>query len=227
MQMPYNIYTVVQGSTLPAFLKNMKKVGLRSDRVELRADSIRSFRVDDVEILKNNSPSHSIFTYRHIKEGGLFKGDVKEQKNILKEAFVFEFDYIDVSLGNSILNELTQKERKKLLVSYHEYKVTPTIERLMGVMNKMRKESPAVIKIATMVNSPKDVFVLADLLKEKKKNEKLIVIGMGEMGKLTRIMFPTMGSYLTYASMEGEKIAPGLMNQKEMESVYNIITKSK
>ena len=227
MQMPYNIYTVIQGGTLSAFLKNLKKARLNSDRVELRADSIRNFKVDGIKMLKINSPSHSIFTYRHIKEGGLFKGDVKEQRNILKEAFAYSFSCIDVSLGNSIIEELNLKERKKLLVSYHEYKVTPTIEKLKGILNKMRKESPAVIKIATMVNTPKDIFVLTDLLKEKKKNEKLIVIGMGEMGKLTRIMFPTMGSYLTYASMEGEKIAPGLMNQKEMESVYNIITKSK
>jgi len=224
--MPYKIYTVIQGGTLSAFLRNLKKVRLSSDKVELRVDSIRSFDVDDIEMLKKNSPAHSIFTYRHIKEGGLFTGDVKEQRRILKEAFTCNFDYVDVSLGNSALKELNQKERKKLLVSYHEYKITPTIEKLKITLDKMRKESPAAIKIATMVNGPKDVFVLADLLKEKKKNEKLIIIGMGEMGKLTRIMFPAMGSYLTYASLEGEKIAPGLMNQKEMESVYNIIAKS-
>ena len=226
MPMPYKICTVVQGNTVAAFLRNLSKAKLNSDRVELRADSIRGFEEDDMAALKKNSPSHAIFTYRHEKEGGLFKGDAKEQKRILKKAFESGFNYVDVSLGNSILKDLNQKERKKLLISYHKYKITPNGDKLKKTLDKMRKQSPAVIKIATMVNSPKDVFVLADLLKEKKKDEKMIVIGMGEMGKLTRIMFPAMGSYLTYASMEGAKIAPGLMNQKEMESVYNIITKS-
>ena len=75
-----------------------------------------------------------------------------------------------------------------------------------------------------MVNSPSDVFTLADILKEKDDKEKLIIIGMGELGKFTRVMFPAMGSYLTFAALEGSNIAPGLMTRKQMESVYKIIS---
>jgi 3-dehydroquinate dehydratase-1 len=224
--MPFKICTVVQGNTLPVFLRNLADAKKESKMAELRADSIKHFEEEDIHSLKKNAPAFSIFTFRHAKEGGLFVGDNKEQKEILKTAFSTGFDYVDVSLGNSVLKALSDKERKKLLVSYHDYKATPSYEKLLIILKKMRKESPAVIKIATMVNSPKDVFTLADLLKEKKDKEKFIIIGMGEMGKLTRIMFPVMGSYLTYAAMEGKKIAPGLMSLKEIQSVYNIITKS-
>lgn len=226
MRVPFKICTVVEGETLPVFLRNLSKAQKESAKIELRIDSIKHFEEDDIDTIKRNVTKTSIFTCRHVKEGGKFDGNIKEQKEILKSAFHSSFDYVDVAVGNSILKELTEKERKKLLLSYHDFKETPAHSKLSTTLEKMRKEEPAIIKMATMVNRPGDVFSLADLLKEKGEKEKLIVIGMGEMGKLTRVMFPAMGSYLTYASLDGSKAAPGLMTQKQMESVYKIIANS-
>lgn len=226
MQMPFKICTVVQGNTLPVFLRNLSHVKADTDRVELRADTIKDLEDEDIDTLKKNSPKHNIFTCRSVKEGGLFEGGSKEQRAIYKEAFSCGFEFVDVSLGNTLLEKLDTKERKSLLVSYHNFKETPSFDKLKVILKDMRKQSPAAIKISCMVNGPKDVFVLADILKEKKDKEKIIVIGMGEMGKLTRVMFPVMGSYLTYASMDDKKLAPGLMSVKEIQSIYKIITKS-
>ncbi|HSY76487.1 MAG TPA: type I 3-dehydroquinate dehydratase [Bacteroidia bacterium] len=226
MRMPFKICTVVQGNTLPLFLRNLSEAKRTVKMVELRADSIENFEEEDINTLKKSVTVSSIFTFRHVKEGGLFSGDIKEQKTIIKTAFSSGFEYVDVSYGNSLVKGLSSKEKKKLLLSYHDYKVTPSPDKLKALLNKMRKESPAVIKIATMVTKPSDIFILAELLKEKKEKEKLIIIGMGEMGKITRVLFPIMGSYFTYASLEGKQIAPGLMTYKEMQSVYNIIAKS-
>lgn len=226
MRMPFKICTVVQGNTLPLFLENLLIAKAATDRVELRADSIKDLQSKDIETLKKNSPAHTIFTYRSVKEGGLFGGSAKEQKLIYEQAFSSGFELIDLSLGNSLLKNLNTDERKRLLVSYHNFEATPSFDKLKAVLKKMREESPAAIKISCMVNGPKDVFVLADILKERKEREKLIVIGMGELGKLTRVMFPSMGSYLTYAAMDEKKLAPGLMTLKDIQSIYNIITKS-
>jgi len=226
MRVPFKICTVVEGNTLPVFLDHLNKAKEGSAKLELRVDSIKDFEEEDIDTIKRKATISSIFTCRHVKEGGLFSGDAKEHKAILKKAFHSGFDYVDVSLGNSLLKSLDSKERKKLLLSCHDFESTPSGKKLAEVLARMRREEPAIIKIATMINGPSDVFTLADILKEKKEKEKLIVIGMGEMGKLTRVMFPAMGSYLTYASLEGSKIAPGLMTRKQMESVYKIITNS-
>ena len=226
MRAPFKICTVVEGNSLPVFLRNLKNAQEGSAKVELRADSIHGFEEDDIDTIRKNVSISSIFTCRHVKEGGLFSGDAKEQKAINKKAFHTSFSYVDVTVGNSLVKELDEKERKKLLLSYHDFEATPNYINLSVMLDRMRKEEPAIIKIATMVTSPKDVFALADVLKERKDKEKLIVIGMGEMGKLTRIMFPAMGSYMTYASMEGSKMAPGLMTRKQIESIYTTITKS-
>ncbi|MGP8216081.1 MAG: type I 3-dehydroquinate dehydratase [Bacteroidia bacterium] len=223
--MPYKICTVVQGTTLPVFLRNLAEANSVSKMVELRADSIKDFEEEDIDTLKKNARGTSIFTFRHVKEGGLFAGESKEQKDILVGAFSSGFDYVDVSYGNSVTDNLSAKERKQLVLSYHDFKATSSLKKLTGIIDKMRKESPAIIKVATMVNDSKDIFTLVDLLKEREDKEKFIIIGMGEMGKMTRLMFPVLGSYLTYASKEGTKAAPGIMTGKEMQSVYKIIIK--
>jgi len=88
----------------------------------------------------------------------------------------------------------------------------------------MRKSKPAIIKIATLVNKEEDVITLSEILKLRKPKEQFIIIGMGDKGKLTRILFPMMGSFIAYAAMDKTNIAPGLMTIKEMQDVYNFIT---
>lgn len=224
MPIPIKICTVVEGGTLPVFLRNLANEIHHSAMVELRADSINGFEEEDIYTLKRNVSIPSIFTFRHVKEGGLFAGDTFEQRAILKRAFHSGFEYVDVSCGNKILKELIPKEKKKLILSYHSNDSTPSYTKLAAILEQMRSVKPAIIKIATKINSHADIFKLADILKMKKEREKLIVIGLGEKGKPTRILFPLIGSYLAFASMVGSKIAPGIMSHKQMESIYKLIT---
>ena len=86
----------------------------------------------------------------------------------------------------------------------------------------MRSINPAIIKIATLVTDYDDMPILASLLKARKKEEKLIVIGMGKKGVLTRLLFPKAGSYIAYVSMKGEKnIAPGMITEKDLQPIIN------
>jgi len=223
--MPFNICTVVEGNTLPVFLKNLDKAQRSASIVELRADFIKGINKEAAIKLAANTKLPSIFTCRHVKEGGEFKGSYKEQEEILNIALSKKFNYVDIAFNNLIIEELSASAKKKLLISYHNFKTTPSSIELIALLERMRETSPAIIKIATIVKSAKDIFTLAEILKQKKSNEKLIVIGMGNEGKLTRVMFPMMGSYLTYASIGG-KAAPGIMTSEEIKTIHKIISKS-
>ena len=225
MKMQVNLCTVVEGETLPALLKNIEKVLKSSEIIEIRADFVKGIKVEDVKKITSKIKVDSIFTCRHVKEGGKFAGSTKQQIAILMAAFDAGFTYVDVACDNPLLSELSSKEEKKLLISYHNFKGTPASIELLAVLERMREYSPAVMKIASMVNSPKDLFTLFEILKQKKDKEKLIVIGMGDAGKLTRIMFPMMGSFLIYVT-ESTKFVQGIMTRKELETIYKIISKS-
>jgi 3-dehydroquinate dehydratase-1 len=219
----FKICSIVEGSTLPTFTKNLAKLQKTSEMVELRSDFIKGMKVDYMPKLKTKGTT--IFTCRSVREGGNFSGSLSEQEAILKEAFVSGFTYVDVAYDNPLIDELTPKDKKKLLISYHNFKSTPASIELMSVIEKMREHDPAVIKIATMVKKANDMFTLVEILRQKKDKEKFVVIGMGEEGRLTRVMFPMMGSYLIYVS-DNSKLLSGIMKRKDIESIYKIVSKS-
>jgi 3-dehydroquinate dehydratase type I len=222
MKKKFQICTVVQGKNLVTFVKNLKKAQASAGMVELRADSIKDFDSDDLPIVKGPTKLPSIFTFRHKKEGGLYAGPISRQKEILKDAFDFGFTYVDVACDNPILEELNTKEKKQLLLSYHNNEETPYLEDLLDLLEDMRAVRPAIIKIATQVTDYDDIPILAALLKKAKKDEKLVVIGMGRKGEITRLTFPSLGSHIAYVTMKGEKnIAPGMLTEAQLKPVIN------
>src|SRR5579863_6790661 len=117
MKEEFKICTVIQGKTLGTFVRKLEKGQASGDMVELRADSVNDFNIDDIPIIKGPVKLPSIFTLRHVKEGGLYEGSRSLQREILKKAFDFDFTYIDVSYNNPVLNDLSSKEKKRLLLS--------------------------------------------------------------------------------------------------------------
>ncbi len=73
-----------------------------------------------------------------------------------------------------------------------------------------------MIKIATYINQPADLKILAKLLVDHSVPKQLIVVGMGELGKPSRVLFPYLGSFLTYAVFNN-KIASGQLSLSEMQ----------
>jgi 3-dehydroquinate dehydratase len=54
-----------------------------------------------------------------------------------------------------------------------------------------------------------------------------VIIGMGEQGRILRIVSPYLGASFTYASLEeGKETAPGQLSMKQMNDIYKVIDKS-
>lgn len=226
MKYDFKICTVIQGKTLESFVKNIKKAQKTAAMIELRADSLSDFSVEDIPIIKGPVKVPCIFTCRHVDEGGLFTDSLAKQKEILKKAFESGFDYVDVAYNNSVIDDLSVEEKKHLIISYHNNKATPSLIELVELLKYLRSFNPAIIKIATFVKDKMDVPILASLLRKRKKDEKLIVIGMGKKGEITRLTFPPAGSYIAYVTMKGEKnIAPGMLTEKDLQPMFNYLNK--
>ncbi len=226
MKYDFKICTVIQGKTLETFVKNIKKAQKTASMIELRADSIPDFNVEDIPIIKGPVKVPCIFTCRHITEGGLFEGTLPNQNKIIKKAFESGFDYIDVAYNNPVIDELNDTDKKHFIISYHNTKGTPALIELVELLKYMRTFNPAIMKIAATVEDKMDVPILASLLRKRKKDEKLIVIGMGKKGEITRLTFPPAGSYIAYVTMKGEKnIAPGMLTEKDLQPIFNYLNK--
>ena len=75
-----------------------------------------------------------------------------------------------------------------------------------------------VVKIATNVVNDNDNIELIKLLINKDKD--VIILGMGEKGKIIRIISPLLGGYLTFASVDNNISASGQISLNDLIQIY-------
>ena len=195
--------------TLEECLKSLK----RYDLCELRLDRLK---LKEAELKKVfSSGKNTIATFRpcdKIKESDRLKK--------LKAAVDMGADYVDIEVEatdsfKDTISDYAAKNKRKVIVSYHNYKKTPSKEELEHIVEWCKSCSTDIIKIACRSRSDKDNARLLGLLDS---DFKMIVIGMGAKGKITRIIAQKLGAFCTYVSFSDKtKTAPGQMTKEELE----------
>lgn len=134
---------------------------------------------------------------------------------------------IDFLTQHEELEFLRQKQTNiKLILSFHNYKETPTLDFLKKLINKMKRYNPSIYKISTFCQKEEDAFILLNLLLWlKRQNLKYIVLGMGNHGLITRIFGAVWGNMINFAPLNlEEKSAPGQLTKKQLELILKEIT---
>jgi 3-dehydroquinate dehydratase-1 len=211
--MKIKICTPVIGKTTHEFLRNLERIQKMSSFVELRVDLISDLKVNDLDLIGKKIYRESIITVR--------------SKKLFLSALRIRPDYIDIDYDTIVKEKIVLPENKnsKLIISFHDFEKTPTKNQLMKILKDISVHRPDIIKLATMIKKRKDVDNLFKILIDMKSRQKLIVVGMGEKGKMTRIIAPLLGSYLTYASTELGKTAPGQIDLMKMKEIYRILNR--
>ena len=58
----------------------------------------------------------------------------------------------------------------------------------------------------------------------RNKGQAIIALCMGEKGRVSRVMAPLLGAYLSYASLEkGAESAPGQLTIEEMNQIQHML----
>ena len=212
------ICSVVIGESLEEFLDNLRKVQEVSNFVELRVDYFKDLSIEYLDIIKKQTLKENIFTCRSISEGGKFAGNKEDLKSIIYRANELQFNHIDIEI--SMLENINFNNKNcKIIGSYHNFNNTPNYDELLNIYKNIKKyEFVDIIKIATNVINDNDNIELVKLLINKDKD--IIVLGMGEKGKITRIISPLLGGYLTFASVDGNISASGQISLSDLINIY-------
>jgi 3-dehydroquinate dehydratase-1 len=142
-----------------------------------------------------------------------------KRKELLSEAITSGAAYVDVEVDSSdsfkkTISEFAGQNNVKLIISYHNFEKTPLRVELEHLLTWCNEYNPEIIKIAAKVNSTRDNARLLSLLDTDKK---MIIIGMGEMGKLTRVISTKLGSFCTYAAVnKSNSTAEGQFSKDEL-----------
>jgi len=163
-----------------------------------------------------------IFTCRRKEEGGLFEGEEEERIFLLKEALRhFNGKYVDIEWKTpAVLKEsLLNQEGLKVILSYHDFSGTPSLEYLRELFEEMKKERATIYKIVTMANSLEDSLRILLFLRElTKRGFKVVAHAMGQKGRLSRLLSPFMGGAFIYVSSRfGKEAASGQMSLEEFK----------
>ena len=198
----------------------LKNALLKSEYAEIRLDFVNPSEIPNVLQNIKEKISRCVCTLRPKNEGGKFSGKENERISILKLISEYNPFLLDVEFNtlkkDQKLRQYLKKSNTDILVSWHDFKKTPSIDRLNSRLTEMKKLSNFV-KIVTVAKSISDTSRIMSLYNRSSKI-KLIAFTMGEQAKFSRILCLHLGSPYTYVSL-GKAIAPGQFSLDDMKSL--------
>ena len=188
------------------------------DIAELRIDLYPSWRADRVvKEIQKFGPTPTLATLRSSAEGGQWRGTESERLALFCE-LIPQVSAVDVELSSAaILPAVVAAARKAgttVLLSYHHFEAMPTCDALSDILNRAEAAGADLTKIAVMVHGRDDLMRLARFTLDHAERP-IAVLAMGDHGVASRLLFPALGSRLTYAYL-GRPTAPGQWGYDEM-----------
>lgn len=116
----------------------------------------------------------------------------------------------------------------RLILSFHHFRETPSVDYLKNLLNKMKQFKPEIYKIAVFCKKEADSLLLLNLLLQVKEQKlKIIVLGMGEKGLITRIFGTLWGNEMIFApKVITQKSAPGQLTLLQLSAIFKLINTS-
>jgi 3-dehydroquinate dehydratase type I len=221
---------------IPIVAADMKEAGhrvnlalARADLLELRADYAKKL---DLEKLLKEKSGKFIVTNRRKEEGGRFSGPDRERVKVLMDAVACGAGYVDIEAATdgALLGELfaaVEKfgRRTKIIVSHHDLSGTPPQRTLRSIWMNCRGKGGDLIKIVTTATRVEDNLQLLGLIPfSLQRKQPIIAFCMGELGRISRLMAPLIGSSVCFVSLKkGKESAPGQWSIDDMEKIFDAV----
>ncbi|MCM8759807.1 MAG: type I 3-dehydroquinate dehydratase [Candidatus Omnitrophica bacterium] len=207
------IAVVLTGEENKRILKSIKEI---AGWLELRFDYfIEKFSGKDFCIwaksVRKLTDAKIIGTVRWCRERQDKNFIIPDKKRITIYRSIMEYvDFCDVEINSKIAKDvcnLAKANNKKIILSYHNFAMTPSRKKLISICKKAKNLNPDIIKIATSIRTTKDLFNLVSVSFSVSKNSKVVVVPMNTT-LVERLVPLAFGSLFTYFTAS-QKTAPG------------------
>ena len=179
------------------------------DFFELRLDRLID-ALDEVQnsIAKLRAPL--IITARHPSEGGAHDLSLKQRRALLLR-FLPQAQYVDLELRSvgplrSLLG-LARKKNVRSIISFHDFKSTPSERRLHDKTRIAKSCGADIFKVATRTDTHIQLTRLLDFFDREHINLAVSAMGIGKLGAKSRRELMRRGSVLTYAHLGPARVA--------------------
>jgi len=190
------------------------------DMVELRLDKLDDPLAVHPEIVKLKFGIPSIITYRKKIDGGNYEGSEVYRRSVLHAYSKTKFNYIDLEMETSFSEVERSCEENGIIVirSYHNFSRVP--DNLEEIIRQLSTKRGEIAKVAVFPGSSSETLKLFEIFKKVKDIKDKILLGMGEFGLPTRILYKKIGSLITFCSSTNNIGAPGQLSPVEMKNLY-------
>ena len=204
-------------------LRRMERAAPLAQVLEIRLDLMEEF---DLKKLLRNAPTPILVTYRSKKEGGNGKSHYFTRVRLLEQAIQRGADFVDVEFSMPLDYReplLRNRRSSKIIMSRHILNGTPSGETLANLLDKMTATGADIVKIVTRARTFEDNRRILDLIPlARRLDVPLIAFCLGPRGRISRILSPLLGGFLTFASLEkGEESAEGQITAGEMKEIFD------
>lgn len=207
---PLAVGVISQPEVLEATLAASPEVRAAScDLFELRLDLLKL----DTATLRKAIPALDLpvlLTARHPAEGGQGTEDPAGRRALL-EPLLDLATLIDIELRSAMdMRSVMVAARARgvsVVGSFHDFQATPGDEVLSGAIEMAQTIGFDAVKFATYLNGPEDLMRLMKLVTSHRRLP-MSVMGMGALGRLSRLTLAKLGSLLNYGFI-GDSNAPG------------------
>jgi len=196
------------------------------DLFELRLDRLRhSLELVDRAIPKLRAPL--ILTARHPAEGG--RGTLRaDARQALLERFLEHAAFIDIELRSIKqmrgLIQAAQQRRVGLILSWHDLNGRITVPVLRRKVICAASAGATIFKVATRTETPAELARVISLFQKAPRKLPIAAMGIGKLGRVSRIQLDQLSSALTYVALGEPAVAgqPSLSQLRRHRSVYGI-----
>lgn len=200
------------------------------DLIELRIDHFTSISTGHIAGVIRKARSlnrHLICTVRSPDEGGRISITDEERLEIFGVAAPL-VDIIDIEASSAIFRDvldMVNKNNKILIASVHNFNCTPPYREMEEMIRFNKARGAHIVKIATMPQRREDILEMTRLTVMHHR-DNIVTISMGQMGMITRLFFPFIGSLFTFASVGSTK-APGQIDAIRLREIMEIFSSQK
>lgn len=203
------VLTVATAHTVAGLREAVRLPARAADFVEVRLDCLASHG----SLLDSVLPDVRIpvlITARHLAEGGAGELTTRERRALL-EKYLPRASAVDVELRSSVamrpVLDSAAARGIPCVVSHHDFRRTPPLARLRAVVRDARKAGAGVVKVATQLRHAGDLAVLL-ILQTMEGRRGLATMGMGPLGRVSRLALAAAGSRLNYGYLDRPQV-PG------------------
>ena len=199
--------------------------------IEVRLDCLEPRELETnanrITKLLEKSACESILTFRPAEQGGQRQLS-DETRYAFWSGAIFSESFFDVELDLAERLNSTEASQplpidwSRTICSHHDFTGVPA--KLDQIYDRLTRTPARVLKIAVQANDATDCLPVFHLLERARtEGREMIAIAMGTAGLATRILGPSRGAYLTYASPENKTpTAPGQISLRELNEVYRM-----